>query len=122
MKQSRELRISNKIVTSADLRRLGEIFQKQSSLAKKSEHHFSVEYSVGFADGTTITSDTSDTLDDDTLTAFPRASGSSENDLLQLFAQKECRCFANPRRVAAFEFLQTPEQGRALGHRAGNHQ
>ncbi len=71
MKSSREFLISNKVITSADLRRIGSIVDKQGSLATKSGHHFSLEYTVKFADRTTINSDSNDAFDDETLTAFP---------------------------------------------------
>ena len=71
MKQTREFTISLKIVTSTDLRRLGEVFQRQQTLAKKSEYHSSMKYDVRFSDETGIESDSTEVLDDGALTGFP---------------------------------------------------
>ena len=72
MNQTRKISISEKVFTIEDLRRIAAIFDKQSLLAKKSDHHASVEYSIRFSDDTTYQSDSPDLFSDGALTVPAR--------------------------------------------------
>jgi len=50
-----------------DLRRVAEVFDKQASLAKKSEHHASTEYAITFSDDTSYQSDSIELFSDATV-------------------------------------------------------
>lgn len=70
MNQTRKISISSKIFTIKDLRRIADIFDKQVTLAEKSQHHAAVSYSVTFSDDTALESDSPDLFSEDSLT-FP---------------------------------------------------
>jgi hypothetical protein len=64
MKQTRRQQIRQKIFKLDDLKRIASVFDEQARLAKKSDHHHTVEYTVHFADDTSFESDTPAILDD----------------------------------------------------------
>ena len=64
MRQTRRSQISHRIFTIDDLKRIAGVFHKQAELARRSNHHYSVEYNLHFADGTSFESDTPEVLDD----------------------------------------------------------
>jgi len=64
MKQTRTIKISDRVFTLEDLQRIAAILEKQSSLARKSDHQATSEYSIMFADGTTHQSDSADLFSD----------------------------------------------------------
>ena len=68
--QTRKLTISGKVFTIKDLRRVAEVFDKQASLAKRSDHHASTEYAITFSDDTTYQSDSIDLFSEASV-AFP---------------------------------------------------
>jgi hypothetical protein len=70
--QTRKIEIRSGIFAGEDLRRIGKIFDRQSELANKSQHHSSVEYVIVFADNTTISSDSVEILEDSSLDAPAR--------------------------------------------------
>jgi hypothetical protein len=65
--QTRKISISDRVFTIEDLRRVAAIFDKQSLLAKKSDHDASVKYSVTFSDDTTYESDSPDLFSEGSL-------------------------------------------------------
>src|SRR6266850_5522023 len=73
--QTRKISISDRVFTIKDLQRIAAIFDRQSSLAKKSDHHASVEYSVTFSDDTTHQSDSPDLFSDASLAVPARPVG-----------------------------------------------
>lgn len=64
MKQTKRYKISKCAFTLDDLRRIASVFDEQSGLAKKSDHHYSVSYCLYFSDETTIESDSLDIFED----------------------------------------------------------
>ena len=57
VKTTRTIKVAGIVLTSADLRRIAKLFQKQSGLAEKSGHRASTEYQVKFDDDTELESD-----------------------------------------------------------------
>jgi hypothetical protein len=68
MNQTRKISISSKIFTVKDLQRIAGIFDKQMTLAEKSQHHARVSYSVTFSDDTILESDSPDLFLEESLT------------------------------------------------------
>lgn len=64
MKQTRRLRIRQRIFRIDDLKRIAGVFDDQARLATKSDHHHKVEYTLHFADDTSFEGDTPALLDD----------------------------------------------------------
>ncbi len=64
MKQTRLLQIRQRIFRIDDLKRIAGVFDEQARLARKSEHHHSVEYTLHFADDSSFASDTPALLGD----------------------------------------------------------
>lgn len=69
MKQTRKIIIAEKIFTGEDLRRMAKIFDKQKTLAAKSDHNVSIAYEVKFSDDTTLETDSPELFSDESLTA-----------------------------------------------------
>lgn len=72
MKQTRSIKISDKVFTGEDLRRIAKIFDKQKTLAAKSGHTDLITYTVVFSDDTTFESDSPELFDDESLIAPAR--------------------------------------------------
>lgn len=63
MKQTRRLQIRQRIFKMDDLKRIANVFDNQARLAKKSDHHHTVKYTLYFADSTSFESDMPALLD-----------------------------------------------------------
>lgn len=64
MKQTKRLKIRQRVFRINDLKRIANIFDEQAHLAKQSDHTYTVEYNFLFADDTAFESETLDILDD----------------------------------------------------------
>ncbi|MEQ2005964.1 MAG: hypothetical protein ABMA26_04125 [Limisphaerales bacterium] len=67
MHQTRRILISERVFSGKDLSRIAEIFDKQAALAKKSDHHSSLNFVVRYSDDTTLEGDSSQIFDDESL-------------------------------------------------------
>ncbi len=64
MRQTKRFQINQRIFKTSDLKRIISVFDEQASLARKSDHHYSAEYTIHFSDNTSIESGSSDILED----------------------------------------------------------
>jgi hypothetical protein len=64
MRQTKRHQIRNRIFSLSDLKRIASVFDKEVKSATKSSHHFSVEYSLYFADDSSVEGDSSNVLED----------------------------------------------------------
>lgn len=71
VKKTRRITIADKIFSSEDLRRIAAIFDRQTLLAEKSNHH-STEYQVRFEDQTTLETDSPELFADESLVSTSR--------------------------------------------------
>jgi len=65
MKQRRKLNIKHRIFKLDDLRRIANVFNEEAKLATESNHHYSVNYSIHFADDSSLESELPSVLEND---------------------------------------------------------
>ena len=67
MKKTRKIFIESKVFALGDLKKIAEVFEKQQQLAQKADHNYRIEYSINFSNDTSIESDSTNILNEDTL-------------------------------------------------------
>jgi hypothetical protein len=75
VKTTRIIPVSEKVFISEDLRRIAEIFKRQSLLTKVSGHNASTEYQIRFEDKTTLETDSPELFTDESLVSTSRPVG-----------------------------------------------
>jgi len=73
LKESRRIVITDKVFAAADLRRLAAIFEKQKTLAKGTQQHCNISFSIAFENHLSRETDSSEIFSDEGLSLSSRA-------------------------------------------------
>lgn len=69
MKHSKKIIIRSRVFALDDLKRIGEVFEKQRKLADRSDHRAHSQFEIQFSDNTSVESHSTEILNDDVLNA-----------------------------------------------------